>query len=336
MKKLIKPLLFLFFWASIFLGLHLTSLIQVNRLFTLDTNVHRGVFESNFASGIDTQLVFVNIAQLPRKELSLLIDNLGKLSPKVMATFICFDSTKVTSDDAQLSKVLQAHQNKIILVNTPAESCLQYPGIKTTSSAIIFDNKAKSFQRWNSLQNGLEVHIAQKIAPQKSLNLKSLPEQPLINYQRNFSNYLMLSANDVLRLNFNTELVHNKIVYIGYFADSIPAKNYTSYAYLMLASVNVLQNILTNVHLYEVNQGIRVGVVLLILLINVFIARLLIHSAWWIYWSLVIIIALFNLFGSVALMFYWQANYDWVIHIPYTWVVALAMFVIVYVWEKWT
>ncbi|HAS44066.1 MAG TPA: hypothetical protein DCS93_26550 [Microscillaceae bacterium] len=334
MKTKIKLFILPFSLLLILVFLYTFTSVRPHRMFAMELNTQDGVFNSNIEQHIDTNLVLVNIGNLPRKQLTVLIDSIGNATPKAMAIFVCFDKTKTTPNDHLLVQVLQKHQHKIVLHNSPNEGCIRYEGVATRVSAV--KTNEAYFRYWNPTKASLERSLIQKFRPQQIKKLGYLPNPLLINYQIGFNSILLRDGQDLLDNYFQPEVFRNKIVYLGYLGDTLPAdiQSLSPYGYPLLASLNVLHNILNDKHLQEVNHWLGVAVTLVLVLFNMLLARFLRQTPSVIYFTLAIIFSYFTIFASIAIMFYWHLSYGLVVYLSYTWAWALGGYLVVWVWRR--
>lgn len=335
MNNTIKQLVFVALLVLTLAATHWLTSLNISALFTLPGNTYKAILVTPKQQIADTNIVMVNIAQLPRKQLAQLIDKTAGCSPKVIAVFVCFGKINATPADSLLTAVLQKHRDKLILEANPKDDCSQFAKVKQRNSVIMYDSVARKYQWWNPHQAGLELEIIKQTAPQKLNTLRDLPAHTWINYQHSFDSYLLLSARNITSQQLRPEALRNKIVYLGYFADELPAKTYGRSARAMFASVNVLDNIINNEHLREISPWQRMFIWLAVVLLHLLVARLLVFRHWLVYPLAALVMLVATLFGTTYLMFYLYAQYHLLIYLPYLWLVVLGAFVVVWLWAKW-
>ncbi|OJJ20512.1 hypothetical protein BKI52_18830 [marine bacterium AO1-C] len=330
MKTKIKHFILPFSVLLILIFLYAFTSIRPHRILTTELRVHDGVFQSNISEEVYNNYLVVNIGQLDRNQLAQLIDKISQASPKAIAAFICFDKAKTTPHDSLLASMLQKHRDKIALHNAPSEGCIHYEGIVAKTSAV--KTNEPYFRRWEPSKNGLERYLGQIVDTQKVAALSQLSAQPLINYQLSFENVRMIDGKLLLNYDISSELFTRKIVYLGYLGDTISSdtQKLSPYSYPLMASLNVLHNILTGNHLQEAGLWLSVVVTLALVLFNMLIGYLVRRTPAAIYFTLALMFSFSTIFASIAIMFYWHLSYGLVVYLSYTWAWVLVGYVVVW------
>ena len=183
---------------------------------------------------IDTNIVIVNIGMADREGLSLMIDKVGTMKPKVMALDAYFDGPNDPHQDSMLSETFKRNTNLIaatrlelsgkdgdtvtlggVYINTAS----QYAYVNFFDDSIstfryydpfLEDYAKKSYKSFSSaIIEAYDIDAYHKLE-------KKGPHKILINYTRRASQYLIFNYEDIMMGNVDNSAIEGKIVLFGY------------------------------------------------------------------------------------------------------------------------
>ena len=183
---------------------------------------------------IDTNIVIVNIGMADREGLSLMIDKVGTMKPKVMALDAYFDGPNDPHQDSMLSETFKRNTNLIAatrlelsgkdgdtisLGGTYINTASKYAYVNFFDDSIstfryyepfLEDYAEKSYKSFSSaIIEAYDIdayHKLEKIGHHKIL----------INYTRRASQYLIFNYEDIMMGNVDNSAIEGKIVLFGY------------------------------------------------------------------------------------------------------------------------
>lgn len=183
---------------------------------------------------IDKRIVIINIGQADREGLSMMIDKVGSMKPKVMALDVLFYDEKDPHQDSMLTETFRRNTNliaarKLVLSGKEGDT-ISFAGtyIKTASqyAHVNFFNEETSTIRY--FEPFIEDYKHEKYASFSTEVIRAYDKEAyhhlekkgahkvLINYTRSVNQYLVLNYEDILAGNVDDSAVMGKIALFGY------------------------------------------------------------------------------------------------------------------------
>lgn len=182
---------------------------------------------------IDTNIVIINVLELNRADIAVIIQEVNSYNPKVIGVDILFDKTIIDSvGDKILHEVINKGKDKLVLAcyyddarNNLSNDFINFEDI--TQGHINFSN---NHQRNDVIRNfhpiyrsenkeyfSFSIEVANKIDKKYSDHFESKSDLEIINYVGDKSSYYILNGQDFLKKkeNYKTK-IQNKIVLLGF------------------------------------------------------------------------------------------------------------------------
>ena len=183
---------------------------------------------------IDKRIVIVNIGQVDREGLAMMIDKTGSLNPKVMALDATFDGPKDPIQDSLLTETFKRNKNLIAatrleltgkegdtisLGGAYINTASQYAYVNFFNDPaytvryyepFLEDYAEKSYKSFSSAIVEVYDSTAYKTLEKKGHH------KILINYSRHVNQYLVLEYEDILAGHVDDSAIAGKIVLFGY------------------------------------------------------------------------------------------------------------------------
>ncbi len=197
----------------------------------------------------DTNIVFVNIGFLNRREIAQQIENIAKYQPKVIGIDALFSTPKDSLTDSLLSRVLQKYGSKIVMVNAfenydpekgkadSIASSMPYFSHFVSQGYSNLDDRTlltiRNFRPFTPVKDTIltafSAEIIKKYNPQKFEVLKKRRNDfETINYKGNFDKfYAVIEAENALDSTIDFNFVKDKIVLFGYLNSDKNARDVT-------------------------------------------------------------------------------------------------------------
>jgi len=195
-------------------------------------------FEKQNNTGADTNIVIINIGELDRKGISVLLNTINEFQPKVVGLDVTFNQLKDPETDSMLAYALKNTPNlvKASLFEYEGEHISSYSGLMTSHPKfnIYGENAFVNFVSAEK-ENTIRYFIPHEIYKGKKIDFfstalagKYLPENPvksakykdpkpeLIHYKGNRENFIVFEPDDINDSNENLNVIRNKIVMIGF------------------------------------------------------------------------------------------------------------------------
>ncbi|TAF34603.1 MAG: CHASE2 domain-containing protein [Cytophagales bacterium] len=252
---------------SVFLFIYLLSLVTLNLDFlnpfeqTLKdfrlTDLYFSKLRDDAAVARDTNIVLVNIGELPRDGIAEQINILSECQPKVIGLDALFDGERDAPVDSALSAAFERAQNVVLACSLARDTVigkeiyydsmwrpiekfskyveLAYANMVTEETGATNDDFAtcRVFSPFETLVEGknkpkrelfLSTAIARRFDAKKvDAFLAQADHREFINFRGNWNKFTVLDVDDVLKKNFTPELIKGKIVLMGYMGSDYTA-----------------------------------------------------------------------------------------------------------------
>jgi len=207
----------------------------------------------------DDRVVLVNIGNLDRVGIALLIETINKYKPKVIGIDAFFKEERVFEEDSILAASLSQVDNLVLVSRLPPEKydvkANKFDSLGT--SAPVFMKSVKhtgyanlitkgkgqdefvtfrTFAPFQKVKDGTELAFAVKLAQiydakkaQKILDRKNKVEY--INYIGNLEQFTVLDINQVLNEDFDPRAIEGKIVILGFLGPNLDVVAYVDRGY---------------------------------------------------------------------------------------------------------
>jgi CHASE2 domain-containing sensor protein len=182
----------------------------------------------------DNRITIVNIGHLNREELSMLIDAVGAVKPKVMGLDAYFDGARDPYQDSLLSESFKRNKNlivgrKLVLSGKDGDTArITGDYIKTAwkyAHVNIFTDSLSTIRTFEPFfedyKHDKYTFFATALVKEydtvayKKLEKKGA-KKVVINYTRNVDRYSIISAEELMTGQFDSSLIFNRIVLLGY------------------------------------------------------------------------------------------------------------------------
>jgi CHASE2 domain-containing sensor protein len=273
----------------------LLNFLNLGFLFSFHSFINDKAYSLREKSAADTNIVLVNLGNLPRSEVATLINRIAAGKPKVIGIHACFDGTKKTTGDSALKASLASTPNLVILGE---ENCQLAAGMKYSKLSLLMDEDDvfRSFKIENA--ENFESRIVKLYDEKKYQNLVKHSDKPeQINYRGNTDHFFAADFDQVLQPDFDAGFIKDKIVLIGFLGNtlssdvkSLESAVYTPMndhlneqkplpdMYKVVVSANVISTIINNGFIEEVPAFVSILITLCIIIFNLLIASVLIDN----------------------------------------------------------
>lgn len=203
-------------------------------------------FGKNNHVGVDTNIVIVNIEDAGRSEITLVLDEVVAMHPKVIGVDVMFNEPKDPSVDFALLDLFKTNSNVVLAYNLAVEhkalkaEGFLYPQVQQKGYANFVGEEGGTIRYFTPVmknENGSFESFTSAVmrianpARQQSF-AKRFPGTTQINYSRTENKYLVLNGKDLFRGGFDSTLLAGKIVLLGYVnpaATDIEDKHFTPF-----------------------------------------------------------------------------------------------------------
>lgn len=183
---------------------------------------------------IDKRIVIINIGQADREGLSMMIDKVGAMKPKVMALDVLFYEQKDPYQDSLLSETFKRNKNliaarKLVLSGEDGDTITisgNYINTASTYAHVNFFNEETSTIRYfepfqkdyaGNKYNFFSTEIIKAYDSNAYKKLeKKMGQKVIINYSRKVNQYQVLEYQDILDGNIDESAIAGKIALFGY------------------------------------------------------------------------------------------------------------------------
>ncbi len=241
---------------SVFILIGLLSLIPINAdvldpvklaLQDFDFNdLAYSQFKKNEHTGVDTNIVIVNISDAARPEIASIIEAVAEQAPAVIGVDVLFNEPRDSFADAQLQE-LYSHKNVVLAYNLVAEkeSTVKHVGFLfphaskkgfanfVGEEAGVIRHFAPSFKQPGSTYLSFPAAIAGIAFPKQFQVLTSKKQKALpVNYSRTKDKFIVIDGAGLLQPYERSTLLTNKVVLIGFVGEdenNIEDKHFTPF-----------------------------------------------------------------------------------------------------------